>query len=84
MKGQLLVNGTPLSEPYVRQTDDTQLAPLKVPQGMVYVLGDERTNSRDSRVLGCFPTDAMVGRATLICWPFSQVRTLGGYAQGAK
>lgn len=80
--GQLLINGIPIVEPYAKQTDIEQMPVLVVPEDMVYVLGDDRSNSRDSRELGCFPMDKVIGRATSICWPLSQVRALGGYAQG--
>lgn len=79
--GQLMLNGLAQAEPYVRYGDSTQLDGVQVPQGMVYVLGDDRADSRDSRVYGCLPQEAMIGRAVAVFWPLSQMRALGGYAQ---
>lgn len=81
VNGRLLINGSPLKEPYVQNADDTHFPAVFVPQGMVYVLGDNRANSRDSRVMGCIPARLLIGRAAAACWPPGQMRALGGYAQ---
>lgn len=63
----LLVNGAYQQEPNITK-DTTQVAggvtfPLVVPEGSVFVLGDNRTAAVDSRIVGCIPTDDTLGLA---------------------
>lgn len=78
--GQMTVNDVPLSEPYVTlpagTTDVSELAfDVVVPDNSVWVMGDNRYNSRDSRYNreqpgnGFVPVDNVVGRAFVISWP---------------
>jgi signal peptidase I len=77
--GQVLVNGTPLHEPYLDRPPDTRsFGPVTVPAGDLFVLGDNRLESADSRFpppegLGFVPLDHVVGRASVIVWPPSRV-----------
>lgn len=48
----------------------------RVPDGTVFVLGDNRVNSTDSRILGPISLDRVVGRADLAFWPIQQIRIL--------
>jgi signal peptidase I len=74
-RGQVYVNGTKLDEPYLDPQRDTRsFRPVRVPDGMLYVLGDNRLVSGDSRFppdvgVGFVPEDAVIGRAFVIVWP---------------
>ena len=67
--GQVYLNGTPLDEPYVEHPDARSYAEVTVPAQSVYVLGDNRAESEDSRAFGPVPQDRIVGRAIAGIWP---------------
>ncbi|MFF9201301.1 signal peptidase I [Streptomyces sp. NPDC014986] len=80
--GPLTVNGKALEEPYVypgntpcSQDDQGGRFKVEVPEGHIWVMGDHRQNSRDSRYnqadsnRGMVPVDKVVGRAVVIAWP---------------
>ena len=62
--GVLVVNGAHLTESFVdySQMDATYFGPVTVPAGMVFLLGDNRANSVDSRTFGPVPVKAVTGR----------------------
>lgn len=75
--GRVYVNGTPVDEPYTHPGGDTSaFGPVDIPEGMVFVMGDNRENSDDSRNFGPVPVDTVVGRAFLLIWPPKDFRTL--------
>lgn len=71
LDSQLYVNDRRVDEPYVnhRLIDAYYSRTYKVPTGTVFVLGDNRGNSVDSRDYGPIPADALLGRAVLRVWP---------------
>jgi signal peptidase I len=77
-RGQVMVNGLALKEPYLSPIKDFRdYGPVKVPADNLFVLGDNRTNSNDSRfTLGFVPSRKVVGRAFVIIWPPSRIRWL--------
>jgi signal peptidase I len=74
-RGQVYVNGTKLDEPYVRHADGRSFAEITVPPAAVYVLGDNRAESEDSRLFGPVADERLIGRAIAGIWP---PRMLGG------
>lgn len=79
--GVTLVNGVALDEYYIYDTIDedkfgtfnpyTQKE-LVVPEGHIFVMGDNRNNSRDSRVIGMVNVDDVIGKAVLRFWPINR------------
>lgn len=75
--GEVFVNGEPIEEPYLAEGTDTgDFAPTNVPEDMIFVMGDNRGNSDDSRNFGPVPADEVVGHAFLLIWPPSNLSTL--------
>jgi signal peptidase I len=72
--GRLFVDGLRIREPYLTGPPDTRdFPPTTVPEGSLFVLGDNRLNSNDSRFgLGFVPVDRVIGRAFVIIWPPSR------------
>jgi signal peptidase I len=69
--GHVLVNGAPLSEPYVPADylDTESYAPVRVEPDHYFVLGDHRSSSNDSRVWGTVDRQYIYGKATFVYWP---------------
>lgn len=76
--GNLLVNGERQNEPYLNDElpDQSFFQQTQVPQGKVFVMGDNRTNSRDSRFIGPIPKENIEGEAFLRFWPPGRLGTL--------
>lgn len=78
--GAVVVNGVELPEPYVVNEDPDAFGPFEVPADKLFVLGDNRPNSSDSRFgLGFVDMDHVVGRAMFVLWPLDHVGGLGSY-----
>ena len=77
--GNVYIDGELLEESYIDAgiTECTrECEPWVVPEGEIFVLGDNRQNSSDSRVFGPVPIDAVLGRAWVIYWPVGDIGTL--------
>jgi len=72
-KGIVYINGKPLDEPYVVYRSHETLEPRVVPPLSVFVLGDNRAASNDSRVFGPIHLDNIIGRAWFSYWPPSLI-----------
>lgn len=88
--GKLTVNGVAVTEPYLKSGDAPSNDPfdITVPAGKVWVMGDHRSNSGDSRYHddnsggadGSVAIDRVVGRAVAVVWPFTDLAWLGQQA----
>jgi signal peptidase I len=77
---QIMVNGDVLKEPYQHVKDCREYAPHKVPAQSLFVMGDNRPNSNDSRYgLSYIPYDKVIGRAFVLIWPPSRIGGLHGF-----
>ncbi len=70
---QVYIDGQPLEEPYIQHNTRGEMASRVVPPLQVFVLGDNRSFSNDSRSFGMVPFDNIVGRAWFCYWPLDQV-----------
>ena len=70
-RGKLVLNGEPQKEPFTNKNlpDRSFYAKITVPKGHVFVMGDNRGNSADSRVFGPLPKKNIEGEAFLRFWP---------------
>ena len=73
--GLVYIDGKVLEEPYTKEpTEARSLAfPMTVPQGQYFLMGDNRTESKDSRDFGCIGTGALEGRVRVRLLPFSRM-----------
>ncbi len=73
--GQVYINGKLLKEPFLPKSALTYYLPSQViPKGKVFVMGDNRQNSKDSRIFGPISEKLIVGKVVLIFWPLDQFR----------
>jgi len=72
-EGGVYINGRQLDEPYLSGETRGSYGPLVVPPGHVFVMGDNRGASNDSRAFGPVPMEQIVGRAWVSYWPFEAV-----------
>jgi len=66
--GQVIINSQVLSEPYIAAAPNYN-GQWQVPEGNLFVLGDNRNDSSDSHQWGLLPFDNIVGKAIIIYWP---------------
>ena len=69
--GSVTINGGKLKETYIAQ-DPLYFGDWTVPEGYLFVLGDNRNDSRDSHQWGLLPLENVIGKSVLIYWPQSE------------
>lgn len=67
--GRVYINGAPLEEPYLGQYPSSDFGPARIGAGGVFVLGDNRGNSEDSRYFGEVPLTEIKGKVVACIWP---------------
>ncbi len=73
-EGALYLNDSRLEEPYILETIRSDYGPITVDPGHIFVMGDNRNDSKDSRYIGQIPLENLVGRAEVIFFPFQRMR----------
>ncbi len=76
--GIVYIDGEPLIEPYVKELTyerESFSGPVYVPEGCIWVMGDNRNNSQDSRyfAIGCVDTRCVIGKVVLRLWPLNKI-----------
>ena len=75
-QGIVYLNHQPLKEKYTLEPPFYNLPTLKVPEGELFVMGDNRNNSNDSHVWGFLPQKNLIGHAVFRFWPLSNIGSL--------
>ncbi len=70
--GQLIRNGTPVSESWRKQPMKYEMSKITIPKDSLWVLGDNRNNSLDSHLWGALPEKNVLGRAIWRYWPLKR------------
>lgn len=74
-EGVVRVNGAAMTEPYI-SAPPLYTGSWQVPDGMLFVLGDNRNQSSDSHKWGFVPAESIVGKALVVYWPLDEAKLL--------
>ena len=77
--GYVYVNDVPIDEPYIKSPPLATMHEMIVPEDSVFVMGDNRNVSSDSRSWGALPSDDILGKAVFVYWPFGSMRLIEHY-----
>lgn len=70
--GKVYVDDRPLQEKYIAESPQYDLEPIEVPEGELFVMGDNRNNSNDSHIWGFLPQENVIGHAVFRFFPLSR------------
>ncbi len=74
-EGVLFVNDLPQEEPYLAEAPNYEFGPVTIPEGALFVMGDNRNESFDSHLWnGWLTVDHLKGEAFMIYWPVQHIR----------
>jgi signal peptidase I len=74
--GRVWIDGEHLDEPWGPFRGGPDYPPVQVPADHLYIIGDNRPNSLDSRIIGPVPVEAVQGHVVLVYWPPSAIQLL--------
>ena len=69
-KGVLYINGKKMKDPYYKKNNTTDFESVKIPKGHYFVMGDNRSNSIDSRIIGVIDKEDIIGTTKLVLFTF--------------
>jgi signal peptidase I len=75
-QGKVYRDGHPLTEDYILESPTYEMPAVTVPDGYLFVMGDNRNDSNDSHVWGFLPENYVIGRAALRFWPLTKVGSM--------
>jgi len=71
---QVFINDQSLVEPYLADSTQRDFGPIHIPANHVFVMGDNRNYSRDSRAVGPVPIERITAKAWISIWPMNEIR----------
>lgn len=77
--GSVYIDGKKLDEPYLPEAITFDFDEVAVPEGSIFVMGDNRNYSHDSRDVGAIPLGMVEGRAYALVWPVGKFTKMTGY-----
>ncbi|MGI5883482.1 MAG: signal peptidase I [Candidatus Spyradocola sp.] len=74
-EGTVYIDGEPIAEDYLTRRDDQSMDPVTLEDDEIFVMGDNRPVSRDSRAVGPLTLDEIYGRVLFVAFPFNEIRS---------
>ena len=74
-EGTVYIDGEPIAEDYLTRRDDQSMDPVTLEDDEIFVMGDNRPVSRDSRAVGPLTLDDIYGRVLFVAFPFNEIRS---------